>query len=534
MLFRIGLGLLALALAGCQGMYLHDADRAAAAATAKKSVDSVDVGAIVKTEQDNLAKLLAEEQAAIEARSKLVVTLSLLDIGSSDDSLALHYRGALERMKLALGDTDMLRIRDQGACEKTKESARFNVPNLKAELEARGAENVPDCKSLGAMSPKPPAGLSAADAQDFADTSKRYGEQCELLAAECRVAKKEATELDAAREKLEETRKEAKQAQDALKKAADEYKAAVKENKERRETGAEAEKAVRAKAQKVVDAVNHLAAKSPSIANRVKGAALLDLLTAAASGKTDGDDPDLAASLETAKALPALVGAVENAKAAREIVPVSHLLIALNDLAIQADRDARLAALDEEEIGLLERKLEIRTTQAGLWRRYSDQLCNLAFLTAGKGHPERACAAIELPADLNASPLVCKIRFSDDPKENPQSIDNCVLARPWKALLRDDNLKPQARRALYEAAAAYLHVRLIAYATTVEEFKRVDVRYRRQLVNREAALNQWRNLVAVPTDELNGYYSGGIKPAELADLVVKALGFTAIAIGVAQ
>ncbi len=124
--------------------------------------------------------------------------------------------------------------------------------------------------------------------------------------------------------------------------------------------------------------------------------------------------------------------------------------------------------------------------------------------------------------------------FSDDPKENPQSIDNCVLARPWKALLRDDNLKPQARRALYEAAAAYLHVRLIAYATTVEEFKRVDVRYRRQLVNREAALNQWRNLVAVPTDELNGYYSGGIKPAELADLVVKALGFTAIAIGVAQ
>ena len=35
-------------------------------------------------------------------------------------------------------------------------------------------------------------------------------------------------------------------------------------------------------------------------------------------------------------------------------------------------------------------------------------------------------------------------------------------------------------------------------------------------------------------DELDAYYKAGIKPAEIADLIVKALGFTAIAIGVAQ
>jgi len=40
--------------------------------------------------------------------------------------------------------------------------------------------------------------------------------------------------------------------------------------------------------------------------------------------------------------------------------------------------------------------------------------------------------------------------------------------------------------------------------------------------------------VSVPASELEGYYGGGIKPNELADLIVKALGFTAIAIGVAQ
>ena len=87
---------------------------------------------------------------------------------------------------------------------------------------------------------------------------------------------------------------------------------------------------------------------------------------------------------------------------------------------------------------------------------------------------------------------------------------------------------------MHEAAAAYLHVRLIAYSGTIQEFRRISIGHRRTAARSEASLQQWKNLVSVPANELEGYYGGGIKPNELADLIVKALGFTAIAIGVAQ
>ena len=520
---------LPLALCACQGMYLHSSDRAAAAATAKKDIESVDVASVVKTEQENLAQLLAEEAKSIEARSKLVATLSVLDLASSDESVASHYRSALQKMGLAFGNATMLKLRDQGDCEKKKANAAQQVPNLARQLQLLGAKEVPACGKLPAGGLPAPAGLSADDAKDFADTGALYAQQCSLRQAECRVAPKEADDLDKARKAKADRRNEAATLKTALDEATKQYKEAVQANQKKGQAGAEAEKDLRDKAKKVLDGIDKLAEKSPALANRAKGSALVDLLTAAASGNADASQPDLAAAMEAAKSFPALVGSIEKARAARETVPVSSLLLALNDLTVQAERDARLAALDDEEIAALQRKLEARTTQAGLWRRYSDQLCNLALYSADKKLPGKACDTLE----LSESGATCTIRFSADPKEPPRKVENCVLQRSWRALF-DGNLDGAARRALYEAAAAYLHVRLIAYATTQEEFKRIDVEHRRVLVNREASLGQWRNLVAVPASELDGYYSGGIKPAELADLIVKIVGFTAIAIGVAQ
>jgi hypothetical protein len=532
-LFRLPACLLPLLLCACQGMYLHNSDRAAVAATAKKDLDSVDVPSIAKAEQENLAKLLAEEMKSIEARSKLVATLSLVQMAASEESLASHYRGALQKMKLALGDTGMLTLRDASACEKKKQNAVLQVSNLKRQLELLGASNVPPCAGLAAAGMKKPDGLSADDSKDFDGTRGLYAAQCKLLEPDCRVARKEAADLDAARKKLGDARAEAETQAAALKQAQKDYGAAVQANQKKTQAAAGAEKDIRDKAADILKKVNDLAEKSPALANRVKGEALVSLLTAAASGKNDSTDPELAPALEVAKSFPALAGSVENARAARTIVPVSHLLLALNNLTIQADRDARIAALDEEEIALLERKLAVRTTQAGLWRRYSDELCNLALLAAGKPHPEKSCDTIDFP-----DPLTCSIRFADpdkDPgKAQPVVLNNCVLQKSWRELFNDSGLAAPRKRALYEAAAAYLQVRLIAYATTVEEFRRIDIDHRRTVVNRETALSQWRNLVAVPIDELNGYYNGGIKPAELADLIVKAVGFTAIAIGVAK
>jgi hypothetical protein len=60
------------------------------------------------------------------------------------------------------------------------------------------------------------------------------------------------------------------------------------------------------------------------------------------------------------------------------------------------------------------------------------------------------------------------------------------------------------------------------------------VHHREALAGRETALRGWDNLVAVPIGQLDAYYQAGLKPAEVADLLIKALGFSAIAIGVAR
>jgi hypothetical protein len=125
------------------------------------------------------------------------------------------------------------------------------------------------------------------------------------------------------------------------------------------------------------------------------------------------------------------------------------------------------------------------------------------------------------------------VSFAAEANLQPVPVDDCVLGKSWRALFAEDMKSEQARQ-LNEAAAAYLHVRLIAYNHTAEEFRRIAVDHRRAAVRSEAALQQWKNLMSVPASELAGYYGGGIKPEALADLIVKALGFTAIAIGVAQ
>jgi hypothetical protein len=91
-----------------------------------------------------------------------------------------------------------------------------------------------------------------------------------------------------------------------------------------------------------------------------------------------------------------------------------------------------------------------------------------------------------------------------------------------------------ATRELYKALAAYLQALAIQGTESEQTFNLIDIGHREALAGREAALRGWDNLVAVPISQLDAYYQAGLKPAEIADLLIKALGFTAIAIGVSQ
>ena len=552
-------GPLLLFLGGCQGLYLHNTERAAVAATAKKNVDAVDVPSITKTENQNLAKILAEEVKSIEARQKMVATLATIQLAASEESAAFQYRSAKEKMKLALGTDRVLEdMHKASQCRVNQKDAPDQVRTLSRTLErlaklAQAPLQVPACEEALAKGITKPGGLSEDASEDFDNAAKEYLSQCTMVQAKCfiTVGSKEAEQVAAARTKLDALQAQERAREKELKAAKEAYQSALDENKKK--AGTHTKEEIQKRAQAVVDKANQAMKLSPTLADKVKGSALIELLTAAAGGKTDSTDPELAPALTIAREFPALAGSVEQAVQAHSMVPVSHLLLTLNDLAIQADRDARLAELYQEEIAFAEQKLGMRERQAELWRRYSDQLCNLIYLAEFDDYPRSSCD-IDLPKKLPkpGDPLTCTIRTPYADGEKPAdaktdfktvSSNDCILKRTWKSLLTEKLFKKNSgdkvedsrqKRAVYEAAAAYLNVRLIAYETSVAEFRRIDVLHRRTVVTREAALLQWKNLVSVPVEELNGYYAGGAKPAEIADLIVKAVGFAAIAIGVAQ
>jgi hypothetical protein len=125
--------------------------------------------------------------------------------------------------------------------------------------------------------------------------------------------------------------------------------------------------------------------------------------------------------------------------------------------------------------------------------------------------------------------MICKLA-------DPELPSTCVLVtHRWNQTIQEFGTdKDTATRELWKGLAAFFQA-LAAEGTQHElTFRLIDVRHREALVAREAALRGWDNLVAVPIDQLDAYYRAGLKPAEIADLLVKALGFGAIAYGVSR
>lgn len=552
LLARVTIAASCVAIGACQGMYLHNPDRAAVAAAAKKSIDTVDVAAISKAEQENLAKLLEEEIKAIDARSKLVASLAVLQLAASDQRINRQYDEALKRMELALNTKSMLLLQKSNECLLEQRSAidanKLLLDDLVSFLYK--ARNVPACAPQMPSSTERPGGLPENEHADFDARYKFYADSCETLMKTCRNLQA-SHDLAEVRKTETETLTSVSTARKNVQDAQKAYKGALDANKDRAKAAASTAKDIQDKADDLLNAVNKLAKASPSAANQIKGTALVDLLTAAAGGKADSTDADLAPALEIARSIPSLAQSISTARAQRAQVPVSHLLLALNNLTIQAERDERLRALDAEEISVVERKIDTLDAQANLWRHYNNSLCNLILLSDKREHPGAPCDTIlfEEVKQGDSIEVKCTVRYMEAEKEPPKTeeakkepaktklvtirVDGCVLGKSWRALFAQERESSRLRQ-LNEAAAAYLHARLVAYMPTVEEFRRIAIDHRRAAVRSEAALQQWKNLVSVPASELEGYYGGGIKPEALADLIVKALGFTAIAIGVAQ
>lgn len=531
-----------LVLAGCHGVRLHDAPRAASAAGARKALASVDTAAVVKVEQDNLDRLLAEELKSLQTRARIDSDLALLEIADNDQSVARHYLRLKEVVVERFGavEFDVLAARRSAQVQQDADRAtQARLRNALTRLQVAAPACADTMPAFAAL-----AGASALDAVRGKLAASTYASLVETCARLAKTApdpvagELESTrrQAQAARADLARLNRDAAAAQKALAGARAEYAQAVAQVQKAPQAGPEAKAAIEARATAILDHLRALEAASPTLAGHAKAGALAEVLAAVAGGPVDPTDKELAPALVIAKAIPSLAGTIAGIEARRTAPTVSNLVLALNHQTLAVELDARLASIAEEEVQLLEEKMRALEGEVALWRSFNDQLCNLALLASGAPHPSTSCGPIAfdpVPGPGTAS-VACRLTLLTSDKPRESTIPNCILGRPWKALLADRSLGSATQRALYEAVIAYLNARIAGNRAYEYDFKLVHRKHRISLALRESALRQWNNVVSVPVEQLDAYYASGIKPAELADLLVKALGFTAIAIGVAQ
>jgi hypothetical protein len=253
--------------------------------------------------------------------------------------------------------------------------------------------------------------------------------------------------------------------------------------------------------------------------------ALVQLLTAAAGSSVDPAEPAVKTATDVASQIPSLAGELHALVARGRAPSVHNLLIELRHQVVLLERAKQLRAFAQQRADLAQAQYDALRQETELWVRFTDAFCSYAVVAGDPQQwPGARCDAFSVEIDAQGQ-VACTLETA--------ALPSCALARPWNQAIRTP-INDVATRELYKALAVYLQA-LAAQGTQNEQtFRMVDVRHREALTTREAALRGWDNLVAVPVDQLDAYYQAGLKPAEIADLLVKALGFAAIAFGVAQ
>ena len=513
---------------GCsRGLRFHDESRATVATAVKEKYTQADVAGVIEVEKKNLDNLLAEELKVVRDNHKLQVDFALLSIADDNTPMAatytkkasgrlkeLGYTGGFKQLRVSLlGDVDLIIL---------ERSMQENSELIKSLTDV----TPPPC------GPKPPKDFPAPLSENIRDAAENfyrlYREACiEFLKSENQPPsgqiKQALDEWQSAEGQLGKMDQSIDEAQKEVKDKSDAYNKAVKEVAKAKASGKKLEEDLEGKAASLLqvakDAADFVGAKSAA-EERVK--AIIVLLTAAAGGKIDTSDPKVAKAATVAKEIPSLAGDIKGLVEQAQAPSVNNLLIEMRHQVLLLGYAKQLRTLAQQRVDILKTKYAALKEETRYWLNFGDAICSYAVLSAGKDFPGELCDDFSVASDGKN----CRLG-------NSPAIQNCTLGKPW-----NDNIQSQANNAatreLYKALAAYLQALAVPAIQNEQTFRLIDVRHRETLASRESAIRGWDNLVAVPINQLYAYYQAGLKPAEIADLIVKALGFTAITAGVSQ
>jgi hypothetical protein len=508
-------------LQACAGWNVHDESRAQLAAQGKQDYADAKITEVADAEQKNLDFLLANEIKVIRENNALQSDFAALAIASNAGPMTDTYREGRLRLQ-ELGLTDVAQTRSFINADLRSARVRATLGSAGKVLRSKGIVP-PDCLALPAAAPALP--------DDDAKTAySLYRKKCDDLVKAAApptggLLARAHAEWTGARDLLakQQTRKEAamKDARDA----AAAYRAAVQRNAAPKDAAAKANEELAEKEKTLADALVQVRALHLAGTFDDTIGALVDVLSAAAAGDTDTSHPELAEAAVVLKQLPALRTTAAELQASRNAVPVSGLLLELQRQTILADAAAKREQLQGERVAILRAKYDGYQAEAQRWLAFSDAMCTYAAVATGAAHPGPKCDSFDVVQDKEDAPARCTLAG--------QPLTSCALLSAWKERLGASE-KGDIKRELYKAAVSYLQAIAAQSVPLEQSFREIDVRHRETLLARRSAIEGWNSLVSVPIDQLNAYYSGGIKPAELADFIVKALGFTAIAVGVSK
>jgi hypothetical protein len=510
-------------LNACAGFAIHDEGRAKLASEVKESYAKGKFIEIAETDRKNLDVMLTAELAAVNESFRVQVDIAALEIANNSSPMAESYVEAMDRLE-ELGVKTIIELKN---LLKNANGRRNTQHTVDSEVKVLAKYNIkpPGCDNLPDKLTNVPDGLSETAKNVIAATYERYKISCTRLVGFARASgsgRLGDTHKDwlAARQALDTARaNEAKLAGDMVEAKA-KYLAAAQQAAVAEGTAEALKARIAENAKQISEALKGAADLKLGLENDEKIDALASLLAAAAGGEIDPDDPHVARAAIVAKEIPSLAGDIRELQAKRGVLPVSGLLLALRHQTTLAEGAKQRAALAEERVTILKGKYDAYFEEARRWLDFTNAMCSYAHRAQNLTPAVSDCESLVVTADGQC-------------RRAAGRMEKCVLAEAWKVRLRaQDNT--DAKREINKAVAAYLRALAMQAAPIQADFREIDIQHREVLIAKRNALEQWDNLVGVPLDQLDGYYKGGIKPAESADLIVKALGLTAIAIGVSN
>jgi hypothetical protein len=560
----------ALLLSGCGGIHLYDAGKESAAKDVKEKYTKLDLPAVMSTETQNLDALLEEELAIVREARNLQLELALLRLVDDDDPIGATIAATVSRGGSSRAPSFSRRVTELGFVQPPPQPRFAAIPRLRAFLNSFDAQsNANEAVTLrddliyalvGRRAPPCGApdfdgrisdlaqGIAAQKAemlkvhvQSYKDACTKYRNALTAFGKALPTGEIRQTYEDwqAADKVLTSRRGTAERLEQELKTAIADYDAALAAQQaaasSERPTQVETAAARLREVLRAAGSASDGAGVPVLSESRVRA---IDTVLIALSGGTVDEktvaDPAVQQAAIVAGQVPSLVGEIDTLVNSARAPAVSALVIEKQHQLLLRDDALRRVTLAAQRVALLETRFLALVAEARFLLAQHDGVCNVLQPADSLSRVNCDTLQITVVERKEIAVVEWKVTCSYEVGEgnSPSSSTNCAgLEITWGKGLRDGS--PATKRALWESVAGLGGRLAIARPQQDDaDYRLAHLTHLEVAASDEFAIRAWNELIRTPVNQLAAYHQTGIKPAELADLIIKAAGLGAIGIGV--